>query len=167
MSAITLYEIGQEHLALAHKLEDMELDPVTLADTLEGDLAVFEDKARAVACVMRNLEAEAEAYASHAKAIQAKAKSLQSRVEWLNGYLLANMRAVGVTEITGPAMKIKLANNPESVEIYDESQIPESFMQTPPPPDPVPDKAAIKDAIKSGFEVSGARLTRTKRVKIS
>lgn len=167
MSALTLYQVASEHMALARQLEDMNIDPQTLSDTLEGNLAEFEDKARAVACVMRNLEAEAEAYADHAKSVQAKAKSLQVRIEWLKGYLLANMQAVGVTEISGPAMKIKLQNNPESVDVFDPAMIPSEFIRTPPPPEPAPDKAAIKSAIKAGAEVPGARITRTQRVTIA
>lgn len=166
MTALTLYQIAAEHAEMAQQLADMDLDPQTLADTLEGDLAAFEDKARAVACVCANLQAEAEAYAAHIKAVQAKEKSAKARVEWLKLYLLNNMQAVGVTEIKGPAIKIKIANNPESVEVFEPATIPAEYLRTPPPPEAQPDKTAIKEAIKAGVEVPGARLTRTQRITI-
>ena len=47
-----------------------------------------------------------------------------------------------------------------------EPQIPPSFMVAPPPPALVPDKAALKAALKAGKDIPGARLARGQRVEI-
>ncbi len=166
MSALKLYEVTANQMALADKLAAMDLDEQTIADTLEGELAPFEDKAKAVAAVVGNIIAESDAYAEHAKKVAERAKTLKSRADWLKFYLLRNMQAVGVSEIKGPGLLIKLQDNPESVELFDISQIPELFMRRPPQPEAEPDKAAIKDALKAGAEVPGARLSRTQRITI-
>lgn len=53
-----------------------------------------------------------------------------------------------------------------AVEIVDLSLIPTEFMKAPKIPDPAPDKTAIKDAIKEGKEVPGARIDERKNLQI-
>lgn len=53
-----------------------------------------------------------------------------------------------------------------AVEILDVSAIPSEFMKTPKIPEPAPDKTAIKDAIKSGQEVPGARIEERQNIQI-
>lgn len=53
-----------------------------------------------------------------------------------------------------------------AVEILDVSQIPAEYMKTPKIPDPAPDKTAIKDAIKEGKEIPGARIEERKNLQI-
>jgi len=163
---LALYQITAEHQALARQLAEMDIDDQTIADTLEGNLAPFEDKARAVAAVIGNLAAEAEVYAAHAKRMQDKAKAIAARSESLKAYLLNNMQAVSVSEIKGDGFSIKLQNNPESVEVFQPELIPALFMRVPPVPEAQPDKTSIKEALKAGADIPGARLTRSVRVGI-
>lgn len=166
MTAITLYQIASELAQTAAKLAELDLDEQTIADTLEGELAPFEAKANAVACVAANLDAEASAYAEHAKKSGERAKALSGRADHLRGYLLANMQTAGVSEIKYPGMVLKLQNNPPSVEVLDERQIPTEFMRTPAPPPAAPDKKAIAEALKAGADVPGAKLKQTQRLVI-
>lgn len=166
MSAITLYEIGAEYRALADQLADLDLPPEAIADTLEGEVAAFEDKARAVACVLSNLEAEAEAYANHAKKASERAKALQARASGLQDYLRVQMELCGISEIKGAGLLLKLQNNPASVDVLDEAQIPAEYMRTPPPPPIEPNKKLIGEALKAGIDVPGTKLKQTKRLAI-
>lgn len=166
MTALTLYEIGAEYRALASTLADLDLPPEAIADTLEGEVAAFEDKARAVACVLSNLESEAEAYALHAKKAGERAKALQTRATSLQDYLRTQMEMCGISEIKGPGLLLKLQKNPASVEVLDEAQIPAEYMRTPPPPAAAPDKKMIGDALKAGIEIPGAKLKQTQRLVI-
>ena len=166
MSAITLYKLADEYRALAAKLEELTDDPVVISDTLEGESLALEDKARAVACFIANIEAEAEVYAAHAKTLADKGRAIQKRADGLRDYLKTNMERCGITEIkpngAGPALKIK--QNPEAVEVTDASLVPEEFLAPPPPRSP--DKTAIKAALKAGQELSFARLTRGTRLEV-
>ena len=166
MTALTLYEVSAEYRQLADQLAEMDIDETTLSDTLEGVAYPVEQKARAVAAVIGNLDAEADVYTEHAKRVQAVAKSRKARADWLRGYLLSNMQMAGITEIKGPAFTIKLRDNPESVDVFEPALVPQQFMRQPEPPPPAPDKTAIKSAIKAGEEVAGCRLTRSKRIEI-
>lgn len=163
---VKLYELATEYRALADQLAEIDLPEQTIQDTLEGAVWPVEEKARAVAQVIANVEADANAYAEHAKQVQAKAKAAKARVEWLKGYLVQNMERAGISKITGAGITITLRHNPESVEVFEAGVIPLEFMRQPEMPPMEPNKAAIKAAIQAGQEIQGARLVRTNRVEI-
>jgi len=62
----------------------------------------------------------------------------------------ANLRKLELAEAT-----LSLSNSPQSVRITDENAIPDQFLRIK----KEPDKAAIKDALKSGDIVAGAELS--------
>lgn len=167
MSTLSLYEVVTEFRAIAKQLEEMDLDERTLHDTLEGVSFPVEQKARSVAMVVANLQATAEAYSSHAKQAAEKAASIQKRAEWLKIYLLENMQACGISEITGQGITLKIKNNPPAVEVYDEKLLPEKYLKTAPLPTPTPDKRALLESLKAGNQIPGARIVRKSRVDIS
>ena len=56
-----LYELAAEYREAAHRLADTDLDEQTIADTLDGMAGELEQKAIAVAMVIRNIKAEEDA----------------------------------------------------------------------------------------------------------
>ena len=162
----SLYDLAAEYQAASDKLHDSELDDQTIADTLEGMAGAIEVKAQNVAFVIRNTEAMAEQIKQAEEAMQKRRKAMENHAARLRAYLLANMQTTGITKIEGCAyFNISLRNNPESVVIDAESQLPEQFMRVV-PATYSPDKTAIKEAIKAGQEVPGAHLTRTQSLSI-
>mgnify|MGYP002137355545 CR=1 FL=1 len=97
--------------------------------------------------------------------IAARRKSKENRIARLKAYALANMLATGKTKIESPYFVMGLRNNPESVVIDAESQIPADYMREI-PASYSPDKTLIKKAIQDGYEVPGCHLTRTQSLQI-
>ena len=163
-----LYVIVQEFREQANQLADMELDEQTLADTLESIQWPVEEKARAVAAVIGNMGAANEMLANFIKAKQQQLKAMQAREDHLRDYLLQNMLACDITEIKANdgSLTIKVKTNPPSVIVDDESAIPWEYQRQKPAPPPEVDKAAIKEALKSGVEVPGCHLESKKSVTI-
>lgn len=166
MTSLALYELAAEFRATADMLADMDLPPEVVADTLESIALPLEQKAVSVAAFARNLEATADQIEQAEKTMYARRKALQSRAKHLREYLLENMSRCGITKIDHPFFSIAVRNNPESVAIDDERQIPVDYMRQPEPPPAAPDKALIKQALKDGYDVPGARLVRTQRLEI-
>lgn len=166
MTSLSLYELSAEFRATADILADMDLPPEVVADTLESIALPLEQKAVSVAAFARNLEAASEQIEQAEKAMFARRKAMLNRAKHLREYLLMNMQACGITKIEHPQFVIAVRNNPESVVIEDERQIPVDYLRQPEPPPPAPDRALIKMAIKDGFDVPGAKLTRTQRLDI-
>lgn len=163
---IALYELAADFRETADRLADMELDEQTLRDTLESIAYPVEQKAVQVAAFVRNLEAAAEQIKQAEKQMADRRKAMESRAANVRQYLMDNMRACGFTKIEHPMFKIAIRQNPESVVIEDERQIPVDYMRFPELPPPVPDKALMKQAMQDGHEIPGAKLTRTLRLEI-
>lgn len=160
-----LYEIAAEYRAAADKLADSDLPDEVITDTLESLQFPVVDKATNVAMVIRELESNAKAIKEAASAMMDRAKAQENRANHIKQYLLSNMLATGFTKIDSPYFSISIRNNPESVVIDAESQIPQDYMREV-PATYSPDKTLIKKAIQDGFEVPGCHLTRTQSLQI-
>ena len=162
----TLYAIAQEYQAGLSALADLDLDPQTVADTLEGMQGELQDKLRAVIAYALGMSADAEAQAGAAKRMNDRAKATAARAEALLDYARTAMQTTGVAEVATDEWAAKLAKKPPSVNIVDAAAIPPAYMRQPEPPPPAPDKKAIGDALKSGAIVPGAELVQGFRLAI-
>ena len=162
-----LYEIADLYLQDVAKLQDLDLDPQTVADTLEGMGGALEAKATNVAMFVRNLESLADQIKQAEAAMTARRKSIEGRADAVRAYLLNNMLRTGITKIESPYFKIAIAKNPPSVVVDDEDTLkfahPE-FVKVVTTESL--DKTAIKEAIKAGQIVEGAHLVQAERVSI-
>ena len=82
--------------------------------------------------------------------------------ERLKGYIKDNMLQLDKTKIKGDLFNVSVRNNAESVEILNESALPEDAFKVT----RTPDKTAIKEALKNGHDVDGATLKRTQSLQI-
>ena len=162
----SLYSLAAEYQQAAEHLANLDLDEQTIADTLEGLAGSLEVKATNVAMFIRNTEALAVQIKEAEAAMAARRKALESRAERIKQYLKHNMEACGIQKIESPYFVLSIAKNPPSVHIEDEKLLPAKFMVTPPAPPPQPDKTAIKEALKAGQDVPGARLNQGTRLSI-
>lgn len=161
-----LYELAHAYRDAADKLADLDLPEDVIADTLDGMSGDLEVKATNTAMVIRNLEASAAAIKEAEAAMAARRKALENRAGRVKDYLLANMMVAGIQKVECPFFKLSVRDNPAAVEVYEPGLIPPQFMRQPEPPPPSPDKTAIKEALKTGQEVPGCRLTVGKRLDI-
>ena len=161
-----LYELAAEYREAAHRLADTDLDEQTIADTLDGMAGEIEQKAVAVAMVIRNIKAEEDAIQQAVTGMVERQKAKAKTVERLKDYLKNNLEACGLKKVESPYFVVSVRANPASVVIDDESAIPTMFLVCPPAPAPRPDKTAIKEAIKAGANVPGAHVSSSTRLDI-
>lgn len=161
-----LYEIARNKAELERLMEYGDLDPQAIIDTLEAVEGELNEKAVNVAKVARNIDAAAAAVRQAGKDMLDRAARMEKRAESIWQYLLMNMLFSGITKIECPQFVIAVKHNPPAVVIDDEKFIPAEYLTQPAPPAPRPDKAKIRDAIKAGEDVPGARLVQSDRVDI-
>jgi len=163
MSLPALYQLRSEYVELMTKLADMDLDPQTLADTIEstGVVESFNEKSVSVIMIARQFDAHCDAIDAELERLKTLKAKRKNAADNLRDYLLNNMMAAQMDSIEHPLMSIKIRNNPESVEVFDEKQIPSDYMAWPAMPPAKPDKTKIKTAMKTGVDVGGCRLVRT------
>lgn len=162
--SIALYEMTAEFKAVAQKLEELDLDDQTIADTLEGYSADFENKVIAISSFIRNLESTSEAIKQAEADMYARRKSLDSKIEHLKSYVLANMKAIGMDKVECPLFKVSIKTNAPSVQVANEDAVPAKFvvMKT----STSIDKKALKEAIEAGEVVEGVSLVRSNTLSI-
>lgn len=156
---MNLYELSQNYLAV----QDMDLEPETLKDTLDSIEEAMEDKAENIAKWIRNLEADKKAFEEEEKRFKEKKQAADNRIKSLKLYLEDNMRLTGKTKFKAGFFSFAIQNNPPSVEVFDEALIPKQFLIEQPVKI---DRAGIKELLKAGEEVPGAELKHSSGLRI-
>lgn len=165
MSNLTLYKATE--LATLHNFIDEETGEIDM-DGFESASIALVEKQRAVVAYLKNEDANIELLDGAIKELTARKKSMQSRHDNLKGYLLANMKAKGITEISAPdfTFTAKIKKNPPKLIIDDAGKIPSNLYIYPVAPPPTPDNAAIKAALLAGEDIQGAHIEQGERVEI-
>lgn len=160
-----LFVLAKEHRALSDKLHDCDLDEQTILDTLEGESGDLVEKGKNVAAVFRNLESDAKQIKEAEQQLADRRKAIEKRAASLKEYLKTNMELSGIQKIECPWFVVSIAQNPEAVTVDDESAIPRDYFKEI-PASFVLDKVLLKQAIKDGYTVPGAHLSRGTSLRI-
>ena len=156
---MNLYE-----LSLAFQdVQNMDLDPEVMKDTLDSIEDAIENKAENIAKLIRNLESDVSAYKEEEDRLKTKRQATENKVKWLKTYLEDNMKLTGKTKFKSGRINFSIQKNPVSVNITDEKIIPEEFLIPQPPK---VDKTSLKEILKRGIEVPGAELKQTEGLRI-
>ena len=162
---VTLYKAAE---TVRELLEQIDPESGELPEGFDQARAIVATKAQAVAAFILSNDAEADYVEQHAKSLLDRVKSARKRSGWLRQYLQGHMTVAGITEIKSDdgTFKASLAlERDESVEIWDESQLPMNYLREI-PATTAPDKALIKKAMKDGFDVPGAKMVKKDRLTI-
>jgi Siphovirus Gp157 len=162
-----LYELSTIFAHVQAEIEDSDPEAAQTALAKIDLLAdAFEDKAKQVAFVIKNLQAMADAVGAESDRMAERKKAMDNRIAGIKEYLRSNMERAAVTKIECPQFKISLRDNPPKVNIIDEKAIPAEYIKTPEPPLPYPDKKKIIDDWKQGVVIDGVEITKGNRVEI-
>ena len=158
MTLPALYEISAEYRENLAKLNELDLDEQTIADTLEsigGDMQV---KSVQVGFVIRNMESLAAQIKEAEAAMAARRKALEARADHVREYLLRNMQACEISKIESPYFVISVRKNPPKVVIDDPEAVPVEYWRQPAIPAPELDKKKLAEELKAGVVVEGAHM---------
>ena len=114
-----------------------------------------------VACKIKNLNAEAKALREEEKALAERRKSKENAAEKSKAYLQNVLILKGLKKYETPRAVVSLRNS-EAVSIDDDSLIPEDYKTY----EPKISKTQIKEAIKAGREVPGAKIVANQSLQI-
>lgn len=161
----SLYELAGEYARISEHLHDLDMPDDVIRDTLESYAIDLNTKAQNVCKVIRNLESDAKSIKDEEERLKARRQAIEKRTDSIKRYLKDNMITAGIEKIESPWFVISVRNNPESVVVDAESQIPQDYMREI-PAKYEPDKELIKRAIKDGYQVPGCHLERKKSLVI-
>lgn len=151
---MNLYEITQEAQYLAVLLETEELTA-----ELEEALIINQDQLQAKAVnyakVIANYQAESDAIDQEIKRLKAMKDSREKKIDWLKESVKKAMLLSGIEKVESPLFKLSVRRS-EAVEVDLVEALPNAFLNVKNVV--TADKVAIKEAIKRGENVIGARL---------
>jgi hypothetical protein len=108
---------------------------------------------------------EANALKMEIERLKKRADKLNKDAEWLEQYVEREMVRSNMTEVKSNIFTLKLRMSPPSVVVEDEAVLPPHFLRIV-PATTAPDKNAIKEALKDGIDVPGARLHQSLKLNI-
>lgn len=149
---MNLFNIKQEYLNIAMQLTDGELTP-ELEQALEITMENLNDKAVNYGYVIKNFESEVDIIDAEIKRLQELKRSRINAVEKLKTNITEAMELFGISEVKAPTFKLSFRKS-ESIECDEFVDSNYCTVKT----SIAPDKVAIKQAIKEGKEVIGAKL---------
>jgi hypothetical protein len=136
---IPLYAIADKYREILSGVERHDIgveDPESLKQCIQDSLSalnlddldgLFIEKALAVACYTREIEAEANAVKQTEDALKSRRKSLEIRAEWLRDYLLVQMQKTNRSELKDNQIMVKLRKCPSRLRVINEDEIPDEF----------------------------------------
>lgn len=156
---MNLYTLTQNYLQVLEMAESGE----DLADTLESLEDAIEVKAENTAKVIKQLEANAEMLANESRRLSERKSAIENNVRNLKSYLQDQFERCGKAKVKGEIFTVAIQNNPQSVEVVDETKIPlEFFIQQ----EPKLDRKELLTHLKAGEEIAGVTIKQTKSLRI-
>lgn len=156
----TLYELSGKYKQLLEYEEDM--DPTLFHDTLDSIKDALDDKAINYGHVINQLNGDVDQLKAEEERLNKRRKAIESKVAIMKQTLLEQMQSVGRTKINSIDMTISIRKNAPSVDVIDETKIPDNFFIIK----KQLDKKLVKEALKNGEEIKGASLKQTESLSI-
>ena len=155
---MNLYELTE----IYQNLLDLDLEEEELQGHLKNIDDEIEIKAENIAKVLRDLEAEAEAYKKEIERFTLKKQGAENRAKKLKVYLQEAMEAVDKKKFKTDLFSFNIQKNAPSLKILDESKIPEDFYKI----ERKLDKVEFKKAVKEGLYEEAAELVQSESLRI-
>ena len=160
-----LYELSQNFRNLQQVLENAGEDEnlkelvINSMKELECDLST---KVENIVRLIKNLQAEVEALKAEEKRLAKERKIRENKIENLQGYLFDTINGLEKREVEGGIFTVSIKKNPPKAIVEDLNAIPKQFIVNT----PSVDKKMIKEALKNGEKIEGAKLVQEESLKI-
>lgn len=157
---MTLYELTDALAMLENEQED--LDPEIFRDTFEGLEGAFEDKCDGWAKWIRGMKADVQKLKEEEARMALRRKRIETAITKAEDTMAMYMRTVGKTKFKTALFTYGFRKS-QAVEITNESELPKWALIEQPPKI---SKTEIKEHLKAGEEVPGAKLVENESLQI-
>lgn len=159
---MNLFELTENYVKFFTEFENA--DEVTeemqeMADNLNVEI---EEKCDNYGKMIRNLEADVEAFKNQEKIFNGKRKSAENKVKWLKQNLQASMELQGRKKVKTDLFNFNIQKNAPSLEITDEKNIDDSYYRI----ERILNKRELLNDIKEGLIVDGVEIKQTESLRI-
>lgn len=157
---LSLYNITNKFIELFEKSEEGELTEQELQEEGTELALALKNKGTSIIAYTKNTESLIDAMKNEEKRISENRKALENRLDRFKTYVKENMQRLEIQKLESELGTLSIAKNPTSVEILDESLIPNDYKKEK--VTITVDKTAIKNDLKAGKNIQGVRLVEDK-----
>ena len=159
----SLYQLTENYNNILELADNPEVTEDMIKEALDSISEEIELKAVNIAKLIKSIESDIAGVKAEKDRLAAKEKSMSNKVKNLKEYLYSAMKLTGKEKIKTELFSFNIQNNPVSVKILSENDIPEEFMVEQPK---TVNKKAILEKLKKGEEVQGCELFQSKSLRI-
>lgn len=161
---MTLYDLTGQFKELLSMIENGEVEPEALKDTLEGLEGEIEVKADGYAKVIKELDGQAAILKTEEERLKNRRSSLETHIKTMKENLQAAMISTGKTKFKTDLFSFNIQKNPAKLVIDNPQEIPERYLIKQ---DPKIDNNAIKLFIEdTGITPTFAHLEQGESLRI-
>ncbi len=147
---MTLYKLSAEALELLDLMEDPDIDPQVLTDTLEAVMAEIDMKVDDYCTVINHLSAKMDQIDKEAKRLTTWKQSISGNIKRMKETLMGAMDATGRKKIETEHYRIGIQKNGGVQPMTITGDVPEEYCKLE------PDNAKIREALDKGAELDFA-----------
>ena len=162
MALPVLYEIAKDYKDALEELTDIEDEAVV--DTLEGLKGTLETKSENIIKYTQNLNSTIHAMKEAEKSMAERRKKLEKKVLGIKQYVKNVMEENQINKIETVNFDLSIRKNPPKAVIENQEMIPKDFVETHKTEKININK--VKEELKKGASVQGARLVQETRLDI-
>lgn len=158
----TLYELTEAYRNILDLIQGGEEDDGRFEEVLAQIEDPIEEKAEGYKIVMDRIQADIDMIRTEEKRLSDRRRTMERKIDAMKGRLLSAMQVMEMTKIKSKHFTFSIRKNPPSVQIKDIEALPFGFYSV----EKKADKAKIREALKSGQDISGATLTQSESLQI-
>lgn len=156
---MTLYELSDQMYSLLAKMEEpapedpeeRELWEIACQDTLTMLLDDFAEKAEGYGCVLKQLQADAEALKGEERRLSSRRKAIENNIERMREAMKSAMLLTGQKKVKTELFSFGVSPRLDLVIDADVTEIPDDLVRVKAEPDKTAIKAFLKENPDCGF----------------
>lgn len=164
---MNLFLITKQYKEVINAAIDSETGEINIdaLSEIAGFSDSFDEKVQNIASYIEDLKSKLLIVKEYVRLLNERGESIDKKIESLSAYVMKSMDEVGATKVSTALFTVVNKLNPPYVDVLCESNIPDDYMITKTTVSP--DKRKILEELKSGHEISGVQMKRTKRLDIN
>lgn len=159
---MNLFELTENYVKFFAEFENADEITDEMQEMANNLNVEIEEKCDNYAKMIKNLEADVEAFKNQEKKFNEKRKSAENKVKWLKQNLQASMELQGRKKVKTDLFSFNIQKNAPSLEIRDENNIDDSYYVI----ERKLNKRELLNDIKEGLIVDGVEIKQTESLRI-
>lgn len=159
---MNLFELTENYVKFFTEFDNVDEITDEMQEMANNLNVEIEEKCDNYAKMIKNLEADVDAYKNQEKIFNEKRKVAENKIKWLKQNLQASMELQGRKKVKTDLFSFNIQKNAPSLEITDEKNIDDSYYVV----ERKLNKRELLNDIKEGLIIDGVELKQTESLRI-